>query len=380
MRSFPGLSDYKSSRSAVNSNFGLPKLTNRRPLLIALIGPGGVGSEVLNQLHTITARLKSEQRLLPQVRVICNSRDMYLATSAVDLGWWRGELETYGEPANLDRLTSYLAVYQGPVAVVDTTASDEVAHYHREWLRCGFTVLTANKAAAAASYQDYQSLIEAEKKGGGAYHHETTVGAGLPIISVIKNLVDTGDEITSIQGILSGTISHIIAGIEAGKTFSDTLTYLHSSGYTEPDPREDLLGLDFARKLVILARAAKMPLNIADIEVTPFVDINEGKELSIKQFTDTLTSYDEKVAGLVNKACQNSGVLRYTGAIHKNGKAKIGLEYLNQGHSLARSGAGENLIAIYTRRYQETPLIIQGLGAGREVTASGILADLLKLV
>ncbi len=379
MRSFPGLSE-RTAEQVSSKPRVLQRSKGRRPLLIALIGPGGVGSELLAQLQGVIPRMEAEQRILPQVRVICNSTRMYLATSRVNLGWWRDELEQYGEPAHLDRLTSYLAVYHGPVAVVDTTASAEVAQYHREWLRCGFNVLTANKAASSGSLQEYQALVRAESQNGGTYHHETTVGAGLPIITVLKNLVDTGDEISRIEGILSGTISHLCAAAENGESFSSTLSRLFSSGYSEPDPREDLLGKDFARKLVILARTAGINLEMSDIVMSPFVDLSKDLDTSISSFMADIARQDETVRSVYEDAARRGEILRYTGSLDRSGKATIALKYLKKHDLLARALPGDNLIAIYTKRYREHPLIIQGPGAGREVTAAGILAELLKIV
>jgi len=358
----------------------LGRRISRKPLLVALIGPGGVGCEVLNQLHQVTPRLEAEQRILPQVRVICNSTRMYLATSRFDLGLWREALETYGETANLDRLTSYLSVYQGPVAVIDTTASTEVAHYHREWLRCGFNVLTANKAASSASLEDYRLLLRAEGKGCGSYYQETTVGAGLPIISVLQNIVDTGDEVSKIEGILSGTLSHLCATGENGEPFSATLENLVASGFTEPDPREDLLGNDFLRKLVILARTAGIPIECSDIDLRPFVPLSSYLSQTVSEFMSHTRDFDSEISRLFHDAKKEGKILRFTGSVSRKGRAQIGFAYLDPTDLLARALPGDNLIAIYTRRYREHPLVVQGPGAGREVTAAGILADLLKMV
>lgn len=329
-------------------------------LLVAVIGNGNIGSTLISQL-TCTQRFRMQG---PYLVAVCNSRRMLLKqdTSPWSDKHWQQRLP-HGETCDLDTLTTYLEYQAQPVAIVDATASAAIANRHPSWLRRGIHVVTANKLAISSSPEDFQQLTSA-MQGRARYLYETTVGAGLPILGVLRDFVATGDEVIRVEGILSGTLSRLAIALEQGADFDATVRQLQHDGYTEPDPAIDLSGIDVARKLVILARAAGLTLNLDQIDLTPF---RFDRELLRQKFA--------------NAAAQGK-VLRYVAQLHQqNGVigARVGLVAYPADHGFARINRGDNIVQITTERYRTHPLVIQGPGAGREVTAAGIFADLLKI-
>ena len=329
-------------------------------LAVAVIGVGNVGSALVRQLHA-ARRLKSAS---PQLVAICNSSQMLLhRLSTPHIGEsWQADLVN-GEKVNLEALTAYLERQPGPVAIVDATASQNIAARHKDWLRRGIHVVTANKLACSSPWSDYQQLRQAAQTGA-RYHYETTVGAGLPILGVLRDFVETGDEILRVEGILSGTLSRLAIALERGADFDSTLRQLQQDGYTEPDPAIDLAGTDVARKLIILARVAGVPMDIEQVETRAF-----GNDVSELRRQFATAAYAGKVLRYVAR------LERRVAVIH----AQVGLAEYAREHVFAQAKAGDNMIQITTQRYLDNPLIIQGPGAGREVTAAGIFADLLKI-
>lgn len=333
---------------------------SRRPLAVALVGVGNVGSTLLTQLQ----RARTARQGLPQLLAVCNSRRMVLRRDPAS--WqddaWQRRLED-GESSDLDALTEHVERHDGPVAIVDATASGAIAARHTAWLSRGIHVVTANKLACAAPLPEYRRL-SAAAGGSARYLYETTVGAGLPVLGVLGDFVATGDEVRSVEGILSGTLSRLAAALERGEPFAATLRKLQRDGYTEPDPSVDLAGTDVARKLVILARVAGVPLDLDGIDATPF---GSDGDLLRERFA---------------QAAARGNVLRYVARLDKSTpavRASVGLEEYPASHAFARVKPGDNIIQITTERYRDNPLIIQGPGAGREVTAAGIFADLLRI-
>ncbi|MEN9836033.1 MAG: hypothetical protein RL011_2226 [Pseudomonadota bacterium] len=347
------------------------------PIAVAIIGPGGVGGALLEQWRQIQKGLAECSRKPLELRAICNSKRMVLSASGLALDEWEATLADASDAPDFDRLTYFLHQHVGDVVIVDVTASAEVAAMHPEWLQCGFKVITANKHGVASD--TYAAIKRAEKSGGGSYHCETTVGAGLPILGVVADLVRTGDEIHKIEGVLSGTLSHLLARVAGGELFSRALRILHEAGFTEPDPRHDLSGIDVARKSVILARMAGIKLSLEDVELESCVPLEGLAELPVNEFLSSSECLDQFVANSVAEAHKCRGVVRYTSTITRAGKARVAPLTLPKDHPLAQIPAGDNLVRITSRRYAQSPLVIQGPGAGRDVTAAGLLADLIRL-
>lgn len=360
---------------AVHSGFFLSNHT----LSIGLIGTGGIGGTLLVQLAEASERLRETFKIDLRVRGITDSKRMQLADPSIGLRSWKKENAPLAETLNLEKFVRHIHADHLPHAVlIDCTASQEVAQSYPQWLAAGIHVITPNKKANTQSMDFYRSLHSSIQRGRGHYLYETTVGAGLPVINTLRELVRTGDHIQSIEGVLSGTLSFIFNSFSAQIPFSEVVKEAQKRGYTEPDPRDDLSGMDVARKLVILAREIGVQLELSDVEIEPLLP-QELQQGSVEDFLKRLPSHDAKMLQLFSEAQSRGEVLRYVGHIDSQGKACVSLRRYPQTHSFARLNATDNIVAFQTARYAVQPLIVQGPGAGPEVTAGGVFADILRL-
>jgi aspartokinase/homoserine dehydrogenase 1 len=360
---------------AVHSSFYLSAKT----VSIGVLGPGLVGGTLLDQLAGAAPALRTKFNLDLRVRAIAGSKKMVLDEQRLDLKKWRESFEK-GTPMDADKLVAHVQADYLPHAVlIDCTASQAVADHYAEWLQRGIHVITPNKRAHSGPIAFYQDL---KRLSGGSRAHflyEATVGAGLPVIHTLKDLVETGDEIRSISGILSGTLAYLFNLFDGTRPFSEIVREAKVKGYTEPDPRDDLSGTDVARKAVILAREAGLSLELADIVVESLVP-SALKDASVEEFLQRLPDFDAPMAERVSAAKRAGQVLRYVAAIDvRAGTAKVALESFSPKHPFANISLTDNIVQFVTGRYCDNPLIIRGPGAGPAVTAGGIFADLLRL-
>ena len=348
-------------------------------LSIGLIGPGTVGRVLLDQLATQQARLSREFKLDLRVRGIMASRRMLLSEQGVDLNDWREPLAQQAVAADLTRFIEHIRVdYLPHTVVIDCTADGEVAKHYRDWLELGIHVVTPNKKANSASMEYYDSLKVARRIGGSHYLYEGTVGAGLPVIQTLRDLRETGDEIDNIEGIFSGTLAYLFNVYDGSVPFSAIVKEAKQRGYTEPDPRDDLSGTDVARKLIILAREMGLRLEMSDVQVASLVP-GDLTDSSIDDFLAGLSTYDAGMQQRFAAAAAAGKVLRYVGRITSTGEATVGLVELDRKHAFANIALTDNVVRFATARYNKNALIVQGPGAGPEVTAGGVFADLLRL-
>jgi bifunctional aspartokinase / homoserine dehydrogenase 1 len=348
-------------------------------LSIGVIGPGTVGRVLLDQLASQSERLRRQFNLDLRVRGLLSSRRMVLGEPGIALGDWRGQLSEKGVAADLAHFLEHVRVdYLPHTVIIDCTASAAVAARYAEWLGAGIHIVTPNKKANSADYGQYQRLQAARRAGGAHYMYEATVGAGLPVVQTLRDLRDTGDDITSIEGIFSGTLAYLFNVYDGSASFSSIVNDARQRGFTEPDPRDDLSGADVARKLIILGREMGLGLELGDVTVESLVpsDLAGG---SIEDFMGQLPRYDEAMQKRLSAAQGRGKVLRYTGRITAAGVATVGLEELDATHPFANIALTDNVVRFATRRYCNNPLIVQGPGAGPEVTAGGVFADLLRL-
>ena len=238
--------------------------------------------------------------------------------------------------------------------------------------------MTPNKKANSGPLDYYRACQRAGRETGTHYLYEATVGAGLPIIQTLRDLRETGDEITSIEGIFSGTLAYLFNVFDGREPFSAIVRAARQKGYTEPDPRDDLSGIDVARKLIILAREMGLTLELADVAVEGLVP-PELAACSVGEFMERLPEFDTAMAATVGAARARGKVLRYVGRIDADGKASVGLTHLDNKHAFANIALTDNVVRFATGRYCDNPLIVQGPGAGPEVTAGGVFSDLLRL-
>ncbi len=360
---------------AVHAGFYLSPQT----LSIGLIGPGIVGSALLDQLAEQAARLKADFNVDLRVRGVLGSSRMLLAPRQLELREWRAVLEREAVPPQLDAFVDHVQADHLPHAVViDCTAQEEIAARYADWLARSIHVITPNKKANSGSVAAYQRLHRAARESGMHYLYETTVGAGLPIIQTVRDLIRTGDQVLRIEGILSGTLSFLFNAFDGSRSFSEILLEAKRKGYTEPDPREDLSGMDVARKVVILAREMDLPLDLAEIDLEGLVP-PELRHGGVAEFLDALPGHDAHMAGLLERARREGRVLRFVGAVDREGSASARLRSYPADHPFGRIHLTDNIVQFRTHRYRENPLIVRGPGAGPEVTAGGIFADLLRL-
>jgi aspartokinase/homoserine dehydrogenase 1 len=347
-------------------------------LSIGLIGPGTVGRVLLAQIATQIDRLR-ELNLDLRVRGIASSKRMLLEETSIDLSRWSERMAAAGEPLDLQKFVNHVQADYVPHAVlIDCTASATVADQYRDWLARGIHIVTPNKKANSGSLPYYRSLYDAKRAAGTHYLYEATVGAGLPVIQTLRDLHSTGDDITQIEGIFSGTLAYLFNVFDGTESFSSIVHAAKAKGYTEPDPRDDLSGMDVARKLIILAREMGLTLEIADVQVEGLVP-EALTQCSVDEFMERLPESDAAMAAALSDARGRNQVLRYVGRIDAGGKATVGLMRLDHKHAFANIALTDNVVRFATRRYCDNPLIVQGPGAGPEVTAAGVFSDLLRL-
>jgi aspartokinase/homoserine dehydrogenase 1 len=359
---------------AVHAGFYLSPHT----LSIGLIGPGTVGRALLEQLAGQLERLRGLNVDL-RVRAIATSKRMLLTEGAIDLGDWAAQLAQHGEPLDLGKFADHVqSDYIPHTVMIDCTASESVAARYGEWLARGLHVVTPNKKANSGPLPYYRELQQAGRAEGSHYLYEATVGAGLPIIQTVRDLRETGDEITRIEGIFSGTLAYLFNVFDGREPFSSIVRSAKQKGYTEPDPRDDLSGMDVARKLIILAREMGLTLELADVRVAGLVP-EALANCSSEEFMARLPEFDAAMAATLAAARAEGQVLRYVGRIDSGGQATVGLTRLAATHAFGNIALTDNVVRFATRRYCDNPLIVQGPGAGPEVTAGGVFADLLRL-
>ncbi|KAL2119583.1 hypothetical protein VTJ04DRAFT_6544 [Mycothermus thermophilus] len=358
-----------------------------RQVNIAIIGVGGVGKCFLSQLESLTQRRPSPKLVLTYIST--SKKALYNTNyAAVPLSGVASALASSEQsPLPLPKLVDWLSASGAKTVLVDNTSSQDVADAYPLFLDRGISIVTPNKKAFSSSYKLWQDIFAAAERSGAKVYHESSVGAGLPVISTLKDLVETGDEVTKIEGVFSGTLSFLfnsfapVSGTGGGK-WSAEVRRAKELGYTEPDPRDDLNGLDVARKLTILARLAGLPVESpTSFPVQSLIPKELEAVASGDEFLDKLPTFDGQMEEIKAEAEKEGKVVRFVGSIDVATKqVKVGLEKFDKSHPIAALKGSDNIISFYTKRYGSNPLIVQGAGAGGEVTAMGVTSDLLKVL
>ncbi len=360
---------------AVHAGFYLSEQT----LSVGIVGPGHVGAELLRQFAAQAESLRANFRIQLRVRAVANSRKMLLAERDVGAGW-ADALRADGTDMDLDAFTRHVQAEHLPHAVIlDCSASEDVAKRYVGWLERGIHVITPNKKGNTASLEIYRRLRELGGRVSTQYLYEATVGAGLPVINTLRDLLETGDRIHRIEGVLSGSLSFLLHRFGADCTFSNAVAEARARGYTEPHPRDDLSGMDVARKAVILGREIGLPIELRDIAIESLVPAELTDCDDPAAFVARLRSADAEMEARRLEAETAGEVLRYVAAIEAGGTVEVGLRRFRIDSPMARVAGGDNIIIFTTDRYAEQPLIVQGPGAGPTVTAAGVFGDLLRL-
>jgi len=360
---------------AVHAGFYLSPHT----ISVGLIGPGAVGRALLEQIDAESERLRDEFKLDLRLRGIMGSKKMLLAEQGIAIEGWKAALDGSPSAADIGKFVEHLHVDHLPhTVIIDCTADESVAKHYAEWLSAGIHVVTPNKKANSGPLSYYESLKEARRVGGSSYLYEATVGAGLPVIQTLRDLRETGDKISSVEGIFSGTLAYLFNVYDGKTPFSAIVKDAKAKGYTEPDPRDDLSGTDFVRKVIILGREMGLKLEMKDVQVESLIPAGLEKG-TIDDFLNGLPKYDGEMKKRFDDAASRGKVLRYMGRLTADGRAVVGVAELDKSHAFANIALTDNVVRYATARYNTNPLIVQGPGAGPAVTAAGVFADLLRV-
>ena len=360
---------------AAHSGFYL----SRKTLSIGILGPGTVGAALIDQLRQQTPALAESFGLDLRVRAIAGSQRWLSAPRRIDLDHWRDAYDSAPALTSIDAFVDHVAADHLPHSViVDCTADDSIAAHYPGWLRRGIHIVTPNKKAFSGPAAAAQAVRDAAREAGSHCLYETTVGAGLPVIQTLRDLVETGDRVRRVDGIFSGTLAYLFNLYDGSRPFSAIVAEARAQGYTEPDPRDDLSGMDVARKVTILAREIGLDVSLESLAIESLVPA-ELRDVDVATFMQRLPEFDARLAERHATAAAAGRSLRYVGHLDADEGAGVGLTEVDAAHPFARINLTDNVIRFTTSRYSDNPLVVQGPGAGPAVTAGGIFADLLRL-
>ena len=350
---------------------------NIKPLNLFITGVGNVGEKLVEQIKQQRKYLKDNLKLNIRVVGLSNSRTMVFNDNGLSLKDWKSKLSE-GQKASLQGFMDEVKHLNLRNSIfVDITANEEVSKLYADYLKQNVAVVACNKIACSSTYENYSFLKHSSTKYNAPFLFETNVGAGLPIIDTLNHLIASGDKITSIKAVLSGSLNFVFNNFDDTTKFHDVVKQAQAEGYTEPDPRIDLSGVDVARKILILARESGTVMDLEDIENESFLTKTNLESKSVDDFYKTLIADEAHFQKLFASAKANDSQLKYV-AEFSDGKAKVGLQEIPQGHPFYNLEGKDNIVMFYTQRYPEQPMIIKGAGAGADVTASGLFADIIR--
>ncbi|MFK7808768.1 MAG: bifunctional aspartate kinase/homoserine dehydrogenase I [Saprospiraceae bacterium] len=369
-------SDEKKALNVLHQAFFLSKT---KVLNLFMAGVGLIGSTLLKQIHKQSEYLLKEQSLELRIVGLSNSRKMLFDASGIDLENWKEELMKSERSASIRSFVQQMKELNLANSVfVDNTANEQVANQYESVLDASISISTPNKIATSSSYPQYLRLKKIAAKRGVEFLYETNVGAGLPVINTLHDLIHSGDRILKIEGVLSGSMSYIFNSFDGSEDFSAIVERAKELGYTEPDPRIDLMGIDIRRKITILAREAGIPLESDDVVIDQVLPQECIEAKTVEEFFTHLVSNNNTFTNLLATTKKENKALRMIASLD-NGKAKIGLQAVATDHPFYSLSGSDNMIVFTTERYKERPLVIRGPGAGAEVTAAGVFAEVIKL-
>lgn len=366
--------DVKKALSGLNAEFCLSKVT----ISVGLFGAGNVGKELISQIAGQEEEL-NRRGIDIRLRAIATSKKMLLSESGVDLANWKSDFDDNCESIDVDKMVDFIDSDAYPYTlIIDCTADSKLPLKYYEWFERGIHIITPNKKAGVSDFKYYSSLLDICKKNNVFWLHEATVGAGLPVISTVNDLIKTGDKIKKVSGIVSGTLAYLFSNYDGKVPFSKLVLKAKELGYTESDPREDLSGMDVARKVVILAREIGQSIELGSLNIISLVP-EELKNVPYDEFVKNISKLDAPIEKMYKKAVSEGKVLRYTGEVNADGRCSVQLSSYPQEHVFAQTKGTDNVIVFETERYFKECLVVKGPGAGIEVTAGGVFADLLRL-
>jgi aspartokinase/homoserine dehydrogenase 1 len=367
--------DIKKALNVLHSTFFEDQI---KQLNLFVIGVGNVGGKLLEQIKNQQNFLLKNLKIQVRVIGLSSSKKMIFNESGINLENWKKSLEN-GELLDLNKFNTQVKNlnYRNSI-FIDNTADKTIANLYAYYLKESIAVVTCNKIACSSNYDSYLNLKKLSREFNAPFLFETNVGAGLPIIDTLKNLIASGDKVTKIQAVLSGSLNFIFNNFTEENSFYEVVKQAGLEGYTEPDPRIDLSGIDVMRKILILARESGTKLELSDIKNESFLPKTSLEAKSVADFMETLKMEDNHFNTLQKNAANNNCKLKYV-AEFNNGVAKVGLKEVDFNHPFYNLDGKDNIVLFYTERYSEQPLIIKGAGAGADVTASGLFADIIRI-
>ena len=350
-----------------------------KELNLFITGVGNVGGKLLDQIDGQKSYLLENLRLKINVVAISNSSKMLLSDISLDLKKWKKQLNSSNINANREAFFNHTKTLNLRNSIfIDNTANHEIAEEYGLYLANNIGVVTCNKIACASSYKNYKELKKISRRYNTPFLFETNVGAGLPVIDTLNNLIASGDEIIKIQAILSGSLNYIFNNFNSKTSFRNVVQSAQDQGYTEPDPKIDLSGVDVARKILILARESGFELELKDIINKSFLPKDVLKTSSNEEFYNAISKKESYFQKILKNATKNGRRLKYVAQLEK-GKASVGLQEIESHHDFYNLEGSDNIILFYTTRYRDQPLIVKGAGAGADVTAGGIFGDIIRI-
>jgi aspartokinase/homoserine dehydrogenase 1 len=367
--------DVKKALNTLHENFFEE---NTKQLNLFVMGVGNVGEKFMEQIHQQKKFLKENLKINLRVIAVSNSRKMYFDEDGIPLKEWQSLLDK-GEAANKEQFISNVKALNLRNSIfVDITANEEVSKTYEHYLKQNVAVVTCNKIACSSAYDNYKNLKSLSRQFNAPFLFETNVGAGLPIIDTVKNLIASGDKVHKIQAVLSGSLNFIFNNFDENNTFHDVVKEAGVQGFTEPDPKIDLSGIDVARKILILIRESGYKMEIDAIENESFMPAECLATTTNEAFFASLLKHAAHFEAIYKEALAKDSRLKYV-AQFENGKASVGLQFIPKDHPFYNLEGKDNIVLFYTDRYVDQPLLIKGAGAGAAVTASGIFADVIRI-
>lgn len=351
----------------------------QKTLNVFLVGVGNISKELLSQINGHKEFLAKNNLINIKVLGLINTKKMLIDAEGIDLDNYQEALANSTDTADLAKFVANMKALNLPNCVfIDNTASPKPSVFYKEVFEANISVVTCNKIANSGKYAAFAELKETAQKHGVDFYYETNVGAGLPIIKTLNDLIISGDKISKIEAILSGTISFIFNNFKGDANFHDVVKMAQEKGYTEPDPRDDLGGIDFMRKMLILARNAGFKIEAEDVKLGAIIPKSCSKAPTVEEFYQELKNENAFFEQMKTEAAKAGKVLRYIGKL-ENGKVEIGMQAVGADHPFYSLSGSDNIIAFTTERYNETQMVVKGPGAGAAVTAAGVFSDLVKV-
>ena len=376
-RNITAVVNYADVKKAINVLHEAFFESAKKQLNIFIAGVGNVGKKLLQQIQQQQAYLANEHNLIVKVVGLANSKHFLINEEGIDLEIWETLLQQSATNTINHYVQHTINLNLRNTVFVDVTANETVANTYASFLQKSIAVVACNKIAASSQYHNYAYLKSLSKEFNAPFLFETNVGAGLPVIDTLSNLIKSGDEILKIEAVLSGTLNFVFNNYNSSATFASVVQQAQNEGYTEPDPRLDLGGTDVMRKIMILAREAGIKIEMDAITNNGFLP-NECFEGTVSDFYKSMEKHEAHFKSLYDEASSKNCKLKFV-ASYNQGKCSVGLQAVNETSDFYHLYGKDNIVLFYTKRYSNQPLVIKGAGAGADVTASGVFADIIRV-